>query len=145
MNLIELADSTKKLASWRVGGYGQNSNWRLTNVLPFVGTKTLLFQGDCRGETESPNTHVVNIQFSGLEYSDTPTEKDDFKKIDYKGEDYYVRKPDLHTNCTIRCSCSDFTYRWSYADWLKRVLFGSKPKKYIRRVGAKPRPPVNSP
>ena len=141
MNLVELLESTKRLAGWRGAGYGQNPDWKLTNALPFAGTKSLLFQLQCYGETEK-SEHIVNLQFSGLEYSETPTDKDHFQKITYKDEDYYMTKPTVTTPVTVRCSCSDFTYRWAYPDWLKKCLFGSKPKKYIRKIGST-RPPVN--
>jgi len=140
MTLLELYESTKKF-SMRRADYAQNSNWVLRNVVPFKGTKTLLIQADCNGYTEKA-THVVNIQFEGLNYVDEVPKNAEYKTLTYKDEEYHFSYPTVEdTNVKIRCSCSDFYYTWSYPDWKEKVLFGSKPKKYIRKT--KTRPPRN--
>jgi hypothetical protein len=135
MNLIELYDSTKSL-SMRRADYGQNSDWNLKAVIPFQGTKTLLFQAQCFGETVH-GEHIVNIQFSGLKYVDEPKDAD-VKEIEYKDEKYYVQRPTLHTNCTVRCSCPDFYFTWSYWNFKNKALFGNLPKKYVRKTTTRP-------
>ena len=137
MNLIELYDNTKKLAAWRAS-YAQNQQWNLKNVIPFAGTHTLLFQATCFGETEH-SEHVVNIQFSGVEYSEE--KHPDFKEIEYKEEKYWFKRPTLKSECTVRCSCSDFQFRWAWSNKKHKALFGSVPKKYKRKTTT--RPPVN--
>lgn len=143
MNLVELLESSKKVANWRETGYGQNTNWVLKSVIPFVGTKTILFQAECFGQTVDA-THVTQIQFSGITFFDTlpeDGEHENIKEIDYKGETYYYVKPDINTQCTVRCSCPDFVYRFAWYNFKHKALFGAMPKKYKRKT--KTRPPVN--
>jgi hypothetical protein len=140
MNLITLCDSTKKLASWRATGYGQNQGWVLENYVPYIGTKSLLFQAHCMGETVDA-THIVNIMFHDVRYLEEDVENAEFKTIDYKGDTVRYQYPDLKTKCTVRCSCQDFYFRWEYADKLAGALFGRLSKKYVRKT--KTRPPVN--
>lgn len=136
MNLIELYDSTKKL-SMRRADYAQNTNWNLKNVVPFMGTKTLLFQAECFGETVN-GIHVVNVQFSGLKILEELPENADYKKITYKDVDYYVERPTLETKCSVRCSCPDFYFTWAFYNHKNKALFGSLPKKYIRKTTTRP-------
>jgi hypothetical protein len=136
MNLIQLYDSTKKFAGWRQS-YGQNSDWNLIAIVPFVGTKTLLFQAKCFGETVH-GEHMVNIQFSGVNYSEEPNSS--YKEIEYKGEKYWYERPTLKSEVTVRCSCPDMTYRFAFANIKARCWFGGRPKKYIKKTK---RPPIN--
>ena len=144
MNLLELYDNTKKYKAWRGTGYSQNSNWILKNIVPFKGLKTLLIQAECFGQTVDA-IHVVNIQFSGIDYRDEPVKNGDMYELEFKGQMYYFVRPTLKTECTVRCSCPDFVYRSSYACWIHKVLFGSKPKKYIKKTNRKPVNPDNIP
>lgn len=142
MNLIELFESTKKLADWRGEGYGQNSSWNLKQVIPFVGTKTLLFQAECFGETVK-GIHVVNFQFKNINFyekENLPKDKD-IKEIEYKGDKYYFEKPSLTTECTYRCSCPDANYTWGWADFKAKVWFGNPPRKYVKKTNRKPKNP----
>ena len=140
LSLVELFDSTKKLAAWRGTGYGQNQNWVLKNMVPYIGTKSLLFQAECMGETVAA-THITNIMFSGVRYLEDDVENAEYKTLDFKGDTVRYAYPDLHTKCTTKCSCPDFKFRWEYADKKVKALFGNLSKKYIRKT--KTRPPVN--
>ena len=141
MNLVELMDETKKLASWRGEGYGQNNNWTIKSAIAFAGTKTFLCQGTCFGETVKAS-HVVAIQWSIVQYfeEDALPENGDVLTLNYKGEDYHLIRPTLHTECTVRCSCADFEYRLAPWNFKHKALFGSRPKKYVKKTN---RPPVN--
>jgi hypothetical protein len=141
MNLITLFDSTKQLAAWRATGYGNsNMNWRLESAIPYKGVKALLFQARCYGETENTE-HIVDIYFNGVRYLDEPVKNAEYKTIEYKNVDYMYAYPDLKTECQTRCSCSDYYFRWEYANKLVKALFGRLSKKYVRKT--KTRPPVN--
>lgn len=144
MNLIELYDSAKQVSVSR-SNYGQNGNWELKGVVPFVGTKTLLFQLQCFGETVEAE-HVVHIQFNNIKYFNEedltePPDGKTVKEIEYKGESYYLIPPTLKTNCTVRCSCPDYYFTFSYWNYKTKNQFGGPPKKYVRKT--KTRPPRN--
>lgn len=141
MNIQQLIKNTKDLAGWRVEGYGQNANFTLTNILPMVGTKMLLFQSKCRGETVEAE-HVQNLQYNQIKYhEEVPEEFENIKTVEFRKEQYHYEKPDETNNVQIRCSCADFTYRSAYYAWKEKCLFGTKPKLYKRKT--KTRPPAN--
>ena len=137
MTLLELWNSTKTFKAWRGTGYGQNQNWQLVNMVPFSGTKTLLLQLKCFGETED-SEHIVNMQFEGLKYVDEVPKNAEYKTFEYKGEQYHFEHPTIDTEVKVRCSCSDYTYRFSYANWKAKCQFGSKPKAYKKKTNRKP-------
>jgi hypothetical protein len=141
MNLVELMDNTKKLASWRGEGYGQNAQWTIKSAIPFAGTKTFLAQGQCFGESVKA-IHIVAIQWSKITYfeEDALPENVDFLTLKYKDENYYLIRPTLESECTCRCSCADFEYRLAPWNFKNKALFGSPPKKYVKKTN---RPPVN--
>jgi len=141
MNLITLHDNAEKLAKWRKFGYGQNGTWRLTQVIPYKGTKTLLCQAVCNGETVEAE-HVSNIQFLNIKFFDEPPSDGEYGTVEYKEEKYYYVKPTLENDVKIRCSCPDFTYRSAYWAWKAKVIFGGMPKPYKRKTKGK-RKPVN--
>jgi len=140
MNLLELFDNAKKLAAWRVN-YAQNDGWNLTQLIPYVGTKTILAQGTCHGYTQENVKHVVDIQFQNIKFFDEPPEQGEYGTIEYKEENYYFIKPTLETDVKIRCSCNDFRFRSSWWAWKQKCIFGGPPKAYKRKT--KNRPPVN--
>lgn len=140
MNLVELLENAKKVADWRGTGYGQNQQWNLTNVVPYMGTNSILFQGTCYGETETVQ-HVVNFMFTKLRILEDPIENAEMLKLTYKDVDYYCEFPTVNSEVKVRCSCSDFQYRSAYWCWKDKCLFGSKPKAYKRKT--KNRKPVN--
>lgn len=145
MNLIELHDNAKKVSNWRGIGYSQNENWVLKSVIPYKGTKTLLFQATCHGETVD-GIHVVNLQFNNIKYFDTPPENGDIKEIEYKGEKYYFVRPTLENDVLARCSCPDFYYTFAYWNWKNKCIFGGMPKPYKRKTkNRKPRNPEHLP
>jgi hypothetical protein len=140
MNLVELHDSTKRLAHWRGEGYGMNRNWIVKNVVPYVGTKSLLFTAECYGESVDA-THICHMMFTGVRYLEEDVENAEYKTIEYHGvEERYVY-PDLKTNIVLSCTCPDYRYRWEYANKKAGALFGRLSKKYIRKT--KTRKPVN--
>lgn len=140
MNLVELMDNAKKVADWRGTGYSQNQSWNLTNAIPYMGTKSILYQAKCFGQTEAVE-HVVNFQFLGLRIYDKPIENTDMMKLTYKDIDYYCEWPTVHTEVKVRCSCSDWYHRSSYWCWKEKCIFGGKPKAYKRKT--KNHKPVN--
>lgn len=142
MNLIELHQSTKSVAGWRGEGYGQNQRWELKQCIPFQGTKTLLFQLQCFGETVAAE-HVVNIQFSNIRYfleEDLEEEPDgiNVKEIEYKGQSYYLTPPTLETDVVVRCSCPDYYFTFSWWNFKNKAQFGGPPKKYVRKTTTRP-------
>jgi hypothetical protein len=144
MNLIDLHDGATQLASWRATGYGQNGNFTLKSAIPYAGTKSMLFQLTCHGETVQA-IHVSHLMFTGLTYftEDNLPENVDYLTLEYKGENYYLIRPDVHTEVKVLCSCSDFIFSFAMADYRNKCLFGSMPKKYKRKAGSnrKPRNP----
>jgi hypothetical protein len=144
MNLISLYDNAKRVSKSRTN-YGQNSNWNLKNVIPFEGTGTLLFQAECHGETVEA-VHIVNMQFSGLKILSELPENADYKEIEYKGEIYYIERPTLHTEVTVRCSCPDFYFTFMWYNFKNKTLFGRMGKRYVRKTTTRPeRNPLHIP
>lgn len=138
MTLVELYNKTKEYKAWRGLGYGQNQQWTLKNVVPFKGTKTLLIQAQCFGQTVN-GIHTVNFQFENLKYVDEIPENAEYKTYTYKDEDYYFEYPDISTTkVRVRCSCPDFYWRFALADNKANCLFGSKPKAYKKKTNRKP-------
>ena len=137
MTLLELWQSTKKYKEWRGVGYGQNQSWKLMNIIPFRGTKTLLVQMQCFGETEK-SEHIINLQFQGLKFVEEIPKNAEYETLDYKDQEYYFEHPTIDTEVKVRCSCSDYTYRFSYANWKAKCQFGSKPKAYKKKTNRKP-------
>ena len=149
MNLLQLADNSKELATWREFGYGQNQQFKLNNVIPFQGVKTLLVQSTCYGETVSAE-HVQNLNFLRVKYlNELPKDgsPENVKTKEYGGSDYYFIKPTLSTDVLMRCSCPDWVYRSSYFAWKEKCIFGSKPKAYKRKTTGKRKPmnPIEKP
>ena len=140
MNLVELLENAKKVAEWRGTSYNQNRSWDLTNAIPYMGTKSILYSATCFGESEKV-IHPVHIQFTGLRVLDELPENADYLKLTYKDVDYFCEWPTTETQVKVRCGCSDYYYRSSYWCWKEKCLFGSKPKAYKRKT--KNRKPVN--
>ena len=56
-------------------------------------------------------------------------------EVDYKGHTYYIEKPSLNrSTIRVRCSCKDFYFVFSYADYINRAILGPKPKAYKRKT-----------
>ncbi len=140
----QLYQSTIRFAPWR-RNYTSSTNRVLQNIIPYKGTKSLLFHYKHRGLTQAKNIHNVYILFTGVDFLDKLPDKaysKDYIEIKYDDEIVYARKPHLNkNNIFIRCSCYDFYFRGSYEAWLHKYLYGPKPKKYIRKT--KNYPPVN--
>lgn len=137
MNLLELYESTKKF-SLRRADYAQNYSWAIESIVPYVGTKSLLVQATCHGLTQHGVKHITNIMFSGVEFHEEPVDGAELKELVYKGEKYYYKRPDLHTQCTVRCSCLDFYFTWMWPDKSAKALFGNLGRPYKRKTTTRP-------
>ncbi len=143
-----------KQARWRgkVRNYSNSASRRHDRTIPFAGTKSVLFQFSHSGLTEDNKIHRIHLQFFGLrvlteDQINTTALKAmvrgrNFFKSEWKGKTYFVEKPSVVTPVRVRCSCSDSFFRWNFANFQEKALFGSKPRKYISKA-KKPGPPVN--
>jgi len=117
----------------------------LKNVVPYVGTKSVLFQFLHVGVTLPHMSYQVDIMFSDVEFSNDSVQKDlkDWIEIVYKGNKVFMRKIDLLKNrLKVRCACPDFYFTFGYWDYQKGALFGSMPKRYVRKTIWNPTAPV---
>ena len=122
----------------RRADYSQNYGWTLESIVPYVGTKSLLIQATCHGLTQDGVKHIINVQFSGIDFREEPVENAEMKELEYKGEKYYYKKPTLENEVTVRCSCLDYYFTWAFPNKKAKALFGALPKKYIRKTTTYP-------
>lgn len=106
-----------KKAKWRgkVPEYAPSMNLDHERTIPFAGTKTVLFQFNHDGLTESGALHRVQMQFQGLqvvrERGMSKEDKDRYKadpaffRQRWKGEAFFVEKPNIQTAVKVRCTC----------------------------------------
>jgi hypothetical protein len=109
----------------------------LKNIVPYVGMKSVLFQFLHVGVTLPNMNYQVDILFSDIVFSKDKKEFNsaEWVEIIYKTEFVYMRKVDLRKNrLKVRCACPDFYFTFAYWDFNKGALFGSKPKRYIRKT-----------
>lgn len=112
----------------------------LKNVIPYVGTKSLLLQFLHEG-ISLPMVYQVDLMWSGCEFvNEDPRDLRNWMKVSYKDFHVWVRKPDISRNTVrVRCACPDFYFTYAYQDWQQGALFGSKPKPYVRKTLHYPR------
>lgn len=173
MTLEQLWISSARLSPWR-RNYSQSPKRQINQIIPFVGTKTLLFTGSFWGLTEKA-IHLSSILFMGCEIIEEqaqptppvqtqeptiisdeevsvaaeqqpyggiqlPYDSSTHFMIPYQGRNYWVRKIDMKKQpVVIRCSCSDYFFSFSYANYLAGVQFGGRARPYIRKTTHYPR------
>lgn len=109
----------------------------LKNVVPYVGTKSVLMQVLSIGVSLPWMTYQTDLMFSDIEFThdDTVFNDREWIEIKYQMESVYMKKIDLRRcRVKVRCSCPDFYFTFSWQDWNQGALFGSKPKRYIRKT-----------
>jgi hypothetical protein len=109
----------------------------LKNLVPYVGTKSVLFQFLHVGVTLPHMNYQVDLMFSDVEFSkeDMSSDFNNWVCIVYKGNKVFMKKLDLKTNrVKVRCACPDFYFTFAYWNFNKGALFGSKPKRYVRKT-----------
>jgi len=111
----------------------------LKNIVPYQGQGSVLFQLEHMGVTVNA-LHQVNLFFRGLAISTVqPTETGKFIHINYRGYSFWVQKPDLKRNSvSVRCSCPDFYFTFSYWNWAQGAIFGVRPRPYRRKTTTRP-------
>lgn len=145
----KLYKSTISFKQWR-RSYSQNDRMNIAAIIPYKGTKSVLFQGSCFGRTQK-SIHKTNLLFSGVEIieenssmtDETRPNLIDYIKVEHKRKTYYIQKIDPRKHgLTVRCTCADFFYRFAWYNHEKGALYGPKPRPY-RRVPGSTRPPQN--
>lgn len=138
MTLKQLWNSAIRLAQWR-RNYSNSKKRILNGITPFVGTKTVLFSFSHWGLTEQ-SVHLTSILFQNCDIrTEQPDDLQNFIKIVYKNVEYWIRKIDMERQpATTRCSCSDYYFVWAFANYKKGLLFGPKPRPYIRKTTHRP-------
>ncbi len=110
----------------------------LKNLVPYVGTKSVLFQFLHVGVTLPHMNYQTDILFSDAEFLQEPPppmEEQDWVEIVYKGNRVFLKKIDLRTNrLKVRCACPDFYFTFAYWNFKKGAIFGSQPKRYVRKT-----------
>lgn len=197
MTLEQIWISATKLAPWR-RNYSQSPRRQITQIVPFLGTNTVLFTFSYWGLTEKA-IHATNLLFMNCEiveevappqitqpqqgnqqqnnpevslnnqnnstvnqptvlppvrtYGGESNAEPNYSsathfKVTYNNKNYWVRKIDLRKQpVLVRCSCSDYYFTWSYANYIRGVQFGGRARPYVRKTpkigGVKPRNPMN--
>lgn len=116
----------------------------LKNVVPYVGTKSMLLQFLHVGVTLPFMTYQVDLMFSDVEFTNDASKVNDreWMEIKYKDLQVFMKKIDLRKNrIKIRCACPDFYFTFAYWDYKKGALFGSQPKRYVRKTIWRPNAP----
>jgi hypothetical protein len=130
--------STVRFKKWR-SNYSSSRTRTLVKVIPYVGTKTVLFHFESKGLTVRA-THQIFIAFHEIEVLDTP--KAGYIEIEFRNEKYWMEKPDMYkTPIRVRCSCSDFFFSFGLWNFQEGALFGGRPRPYRRKT--KTFPPRN--
>ena len=117
----------------------------LKNVVPYVGTKAVLFQFLHIGVTLPWMTYQVDLMFSDVEYTHDANQSNEqeWVQIKYRDLSVYMKKIDLNKNrVRVRCACPDFYFTFAWQDFQQGALFGSKPKRYVRKTIWNPTAPV---
>jgi hypothetical protein len=125
----------------------QDRRVKILDVKPFFGTKWLRFDSESTGSDN--NMYGQTVIFYSMDFVD---EKDGahpqvINLVPKHGKNEVVTKwaapiDASQTPCAVRCSCSDFQYRWEW--YLKKVgslAGGFKARPYTRKT--KTRPSVN--
>jgi hypothetical protein len=155
-----LMKSAKKIVNpsgsrgkWRGASrnYTSSAARKHDRTIPFVGTKSVLFQFSHSGLTEDNKIHRIHLQFFGLrvfredQINTTALEAmvrgKNFFKAKHKGDTFFVEKPSVVTPVRVRCTCSDAFFRWNWYNFDHKAAFGSRPRKYQRKT--RDAPPVN--
>ena len=56
-------------------------------------------------------------------------------RITYQNKNYWIKKFDMkRQNVLIRCSCSDYFFRFSYYNYVNAIQFGGKSRAYVRKT-----------
>lgn len=183
LTLEQIWMSSMKLAPWR-RNYSQSPKRQLNQIVPFLGTRTVLFTASFWGLTEK-SIHLSNILVMDCEIieektvvptisqqssssvvasnrASLPTASTEETarpyggevnaepnyssathfKVTYNGKNYWIKKIDMRRqNVLIRCSCSDYFYSWSWANYINGIQFGGRARPYVRKT--KNYPPRN--
>lgn len=141
----QLYNSTVQVSSSRKF-YSSSKTRRIVRVIPYVGSKTVLFQLEHYGITVNAQ-HAVNLLFGGLEITEEGRSLDTHLKVPYKGRQYWVQKVDYDKSpVLVRCTCPDFYFTFAYWNWKAGAIFGPKPRPYKRKTKTRgPRNPSQHP
>lgn len=142
----ELYDSTRKFKSWRA--HYPDVEGKLVDIIPNVRAKIITFRFRCKSVSKANEGYNVWLQFYNVEFSDKPTSSDCCKIIEKETKKplYFERislvEKRRQNFVRVRCSCSDFRFRFSWEDRDNSALYGAPPRKYTPKPGSN-RPPVN--
>lgn len=111
---------------------------RIVGVVPYIGTKSILFQLEHYGITQAAQ-HAIYIMFSGLHITEDEQDTGYYLVIPHKDKKLFVQKPDYDkTKIRVRCSCLDFYHTYALWDYNSGCLFGTKPRPYKRKTTTRP-------
>lgn len=118
----------------------------LKNVVPYVGTRSVLFQFLSVGVTLPHMVYQQDMMFNDIEFVTDEEEawkRNNLVEIRYKDNRVWMVKLDYRRNrVKVRCGCPSFYFEFSFHSWQKGGLFGSKPLQYIRKTVYRPDAPV---
>lgn len=140
MTLAQLIRSTMTLANGpaRFRTNPISDRRTLIKYVPYLVTKSVLFQFNVFALSDRAE-YSVNLFFNGLDIRKDPFPNSFYMK--YKGEMFYANIFDISkANVTVRCSCRDFRFVWSWYNREQKALFGPNPLPYTRKTSTRPSP-----
>lgn len=131
----------QRLIGYTVKSFGRErfkgfaSHISSVQIIPYVGTKSVLFTGEITGS--SGRGYKMVMMFSDIKFHDKGR-----VTVEYKGDTYKFDQIKADKNpVKVRCSGSDFVFTFAYYNRKYSALYGPRPKTYTRKT--KDRPPRN--
>lgn len=119
----------------------------ISNVIPYFGTKSLLFTARSLSGTSAKIKYPTVIAFYNIEFIDG---EENWKRGMLKFENpdtgavVVCNKPDYRrTPVRVYCACPDFYFTFAYPDYNKQCYYGKKPKPYKHVMPPSGYPPKN--
>lgn len=95
------------------------------SYIPFQGLKTLLVKGLAQNNGKEYNPLIL---FKGVKYF--PEYKDNLIKLKTMNETVFLDPLTTEQEVLVRCSCSDFNWRFTHYNHLDKSLYGRNRSKY---------------
>jgi len=99
------------------------------NWTPFLGVNTLFIKASAYSEESGKNYNPM-ILFKNVDYHPLKTDMDWIEIVANDGKHYVFEKLNENNEVLIRCNCADFSWRWTYTDYLDHSLYGRNRRPY---------------
>lgn len=136
--ILDISNGTEEFR-FNVKEYPQAKFVNINKVVPYVGTKSILFSGEIPSFTRRKAGYNQTMMFKNVNFSDEPVDSPKWRLVPDR-DDLWYEKPTLSKNdVALRCGCADDVYRFHYARKQQKALFGNI-ISYTKKTN---RPPIN--